>query len=174
MAYHGVLIPEAISATNVDSYNRSAISSASPIDNGNVFALVSKSVTAGESEVWAVTAASALNNLWMAYASDEVVITDARYKGLDPDPRNFFTPAGKVFSSYKPDVGDIILVTADAISGSGAFLNATAGSLKLTGGASQTASALSYRYIKTTYISLATGAMDSQRITAYEYECIAN
>lgn len=179
MAYHGVLIPEQVAAMNVDSYNRSAVS-ASSVDNGYIVLLGAKSTTAGETEVFTATAPAtgSLSGLWMVYQGDEVVITDARYKGLDPDPRNFFVPATDVFSVFKPQIGDIILVTSDSLSGSrpGAtynFLNATNGTMKLTWGESQTASVLSYKYLATKYISLATGAIDSQRVTAYEFECIA-
>ena len=119
MAYHGVLIPEQIAAMNVDSYNRSVISSASALDNGNVFGLGGKSTTDGESEVFSVveTSSSNIDALWMAYSGDEIVVTDARYKGLDPDPRNFYNAAGKVFSAYRPKVGDIILLTGEGLTG---------------------------------------------------------
>ena len=97
MAYHGVLIPNQIAAMNVDSYNRHVYSaSASSLDNGMVFALDGKIGTSGiSSEVWkmAAPANGNLNQLWMVYESTEIPITDSRYKGLDPDPRNFYTPA---------------------------------------------------------------------------------
>lgn len=181
MAYHGILIPEQIAALNIDSYNRSAIMSGSTVDNGYIVALASgKSATDGESEVFTATvpATGSLTGLWMVYQGDEVVVTDSRYKGLDPDVRNFYVAAGKVFSVYKPQVGDIITVTADALSGSipsaaYTFINATDSTMKLTWGTSQTASVLSYKLLATTYISLATGAIDSQRVTAYEFECVA-
>jgi hypothetical protein len=178
MAYHGVLIPEAIVAMNIDSLNRSVIC-ASALDNGMVVALADKSATAGENEVWTATvpATGTLTSLWMIYSGDEIVLTDSRYKGLDPDVRNFFTPASKVVSVFKPQVGDIILCTAECFAGSKAantFVNATdtTGGLNLEWGATQTASVLSFHLIATKYISLATGAIDTQRITAYEMECV--
>lgn len=183
MAYHGVLIPEAIAATNVDSFNRSAIH-ASALDNGMIVKLTTKSATAGESEVFtAVTPSTSdgLTNLWMVYSGDEIAITDARYKGLDPDPRNFFTPASKVVSVYKPQLGDIILMTAECLAGSyvasgspTTHINATnsSGGLNLLWGTSQTGSVLSYKLLGVKYISLATGAIDTQRVTAYEFECV--
>lgn len=183
MANHGVLIPAAVAATNVDSFNRSVVDSSSApsdIDNGFVFDLSGKSTASGESEVFSLaqaTTASTLDGMWMAYSGDEIVLTDARYKGLDPDPRHFFNAAGKVFSAYKPQVGDIIQLTAEALdTGAGAesaFAVAAAGSWKLAWAASVGAG-LSYKYLRTSFISLGTGAIDTQRVAAYEFECVAN
>ena len=178
MAYHGVLIPEQIAAMNIDSLNRSVVDVAD-IDNGHVMVMGAKSTTAGLSEVFEVSqpVTGALTGLWMAYSGDEIVVTGARYKGLDPDPRNFFNAAGKVFSVYKPQLGDIILVNAEALGGTfilntTTHVNATDQSWALVWGNSQTASVLSYKLLSVSYMSLATGAIDSQRITAYELECV--
>lgn len=177
---HAVLIPNAISAMNIDSYNRSAVC-ATALDNGNIVKLTTRSATAGEGEVFTAVAPSTsagLTDLWMVYSGDEIILTDARYKGLDPDPRNFFTAASKVVSVYKPQLGDIITLTADALAtGAGvgsAFANAidTTGGIKLQWASSNPGSILSYKLIATTYISLATGAMDTQRMTAYQFECV--
>lgn len=183
MAYHGVIIPEAIAAMNIDAYNRSVIdtgSSASPIDNGWVMLLdAGAKFTSGSlTEVWEATQpiTGSLAGLWMAYSGDEVVLTDSRYKGLDPDPRNFYNVKDKVFSAFRPKVGDLILATAECFSGSkstGNWVNATNGTWQLTWGSTQTASVQSWRYIATKYISLATGAIDTQRVAAYEMECVA-
>jgi len=179
MTYHGVLIPNQIAALNVDSLNRHASASAIDIDNGNVFALLSKSTVAGESEVWvpSTPTTGSLANLWMAYASDEIVVTNAKYKGIDPDPRNFFNAAGDVFSAFKPMLYDIITLTGDALDGTyiantTTHVNATNGTMKLTWGNSQTADVTSFKLLAVTYISLATGAIDDQRETAYQFECV--
>jgi hypothetical protein len=177
---HSVLIPNAISATNIDSYNRSAVC-ASALDNGNIVKLTTRSATAGQGEVFTAVVPSTsagLTGLWMVYSGDEIVVTDARYKGLDPDPRNFFTPASTVVSVYKPQLGDIITMTADGFAtGAGAgsaFANAidTSGGIKLEWAAAIGTSILSYKLLGTKYISLATGAIDTQRVVAYELECV--
>jgi len=179
MAYHGVVIPNALMATNIDSYNRSVVDAAAQ-DNGNLLVMGARSTTAGEGEVFDVSqpVTGSLTNLWMAYSGDEIVVTNAQYKGLDPDPRNFFNAIGDVFSAYKIAVGDIILVNAEALAGtytagSSTHVNATDQAWKLTWGTSQTASVVSYKLLAVKYISLATGAIDSQRVTAYELECVA-
>ena len=179
---HSVLIPEAIAALNVDSYNRSAVC-ASNVDNGNIVALLTMSATAGESEVWTATvpATGSLSSLWMVYSGDEIVTTNAQYKGLDPDPRNFFNLAGKTFSVFKPQVGDIIVATVDNFAtGTGiasAYANAidTTGGLKLQWAASNPGSITSFRYIATDYISLpSVASIETQRVTVYRLECVAN
>ena len=181
MAYHGVLIPEAIKAMNVDALNRSVVYPSGTLDNGQIVVLASKSTTAGESEVWTATvpATGTLTQLWMIYSGDEIGVTNAQYKGLDPDPRNFVTAAGKVVSAYKPQVGDIVLMTAECLAGtksSNTFINATdsTGGLNLLWGASQTASVLSYKLLSDVkYINIPSGAIgDNQRVTAYEFECV--
>jgi hypothetical protein len=175
---HSVFIPNAIAAQNVDSYNRSA-SIASNIDNGNLLVLGAYSVVAGEGEVFAASVpatGTALTGLWIAY-EPEVVLTDSKYKGLDPDPRNFFIPSGKVFSVFKPQLGDIVTITADGLAGTkstNGFVNATdtTGGLKPVWGATQTASVFSMKLLETTYISIGSGAIDNQRVTAYKFEVV--
>lgn len=177
-----VLIPEAIAAMNVDSYVRSFIdlgASASSIDNGNIFIIDSKHTSGSLTEVWEVKqpTAGSPTNAWMAYSGDEVVMTASKYKGLDPDPRNFTNRANYVFSGFKPQVGDIILLTADAFSNSFSahtYAHAVADSFKLTwDGNDGGLSGLTFKYLATKYISLATGAIDNQRVTAYELECVS-
>jgi hypothetical protein len=178
MAYHGVLIPEQIAAMNVDSYNRSAYSaSASSIDNGMVFSLSGKVSTSGSgAEVYKIVtpATGSLSGLWMAYSGEEVVLTDLKYKGLDPNPRNFYNEIGKVFSAYKPQVGDIILLTAEALTGtksSNEYVVAANGAMQLTWSATSV-EGLTYKLLGSQYISIGSGAIDTQRVTAYEFECI--
>jgi hypothetical protein len=112
----------------------------------------------------------------MAYSGDEIPVTDSRYKGLDPNPRNFWNIENKVFSAFKPKVGDIILATDECFSGTkstNTYVNATTGKWTLEWGAAQTAGVQSWKLIATSYISLATGGIDTQRVTAYELECVA-
>jgi len=180
MAYN-VLIPEAIAAMNIDSLNRHVIdlgTSASAIENGNVFVLASKHTSGSLTEVWEIkqpTSASP-TNCWMAYSGDEVPVTASKYKGLDPDPRSFRNEANKVFSAFKPQVGDIILVTADAFTGARTtetYAHAIADSFKLKWDVNAPSSGLGYAFLATKYISIATGGIDNQRVTAYELECVS-
>ena len=76
--------------------------------------LVLKEVTAYQFEVVDNT-----SGIWMAY-SPEVVVTVSgsnKFKGIDPDVRNFVNLNGDVFSAFKPQVGDILKMTVDGITG---------------------------------------------------------
>lgn len=177
---HNVLVPSAIAAKNVDSYNRSAVAS-TDVDNGNLVVLNGQSATAGQTEAWTAltpSTANGLTGLWVVYQGDEVDVTNAQYKGLDPDPRNFYVVSGKVFSIFKPQLGDILVFTTDGIAGTkstNTFANATdtTGGLKPVWGATQTSSVFSLKLVATEYISIGTGAINSQRVTSYKMEVIA-
>jgi len=59
--------------------------------------------------------------MWMAYSPEIVTVVTASgkiYKGIDPDPRDFTNVSGEVFDAFKPQVGDLITMTADGITGS--------------------------------------------------------
>jgi hypothetical protein len=177
MAY-GVLIPKQIAAQNVDAWNRSAVC-ASAVENGSVFSLLTKSATSGESEVWTAlvpaSSGSHLTDLWMAY--DPELVYSGSYRGLDPDVRNFRVPATQVFSAFRPMLHDILLMSEDCFTGAwgGAtytHANCTDGQWQLVWGTSQTGSVLSVAYLATSYISIGTGAIDTQRLTAYTVEVV--
>jgi hypothetical protein len=183
MTVHSVMIPTQIASQNIDAYNRSAVTAATDVSNGNLVKLTVKSTTAGEGEVWtAVTPSTSagLTNVWVVYQGDEIVVTNNQYKGLDPDPRNFYVPATKVFSVFKPVLGDLITITDDGLGGTYSagvttHVNATdgaTGGLIPVWGNSQTGSVFSMKLNKVTYISLATGAIDSQRVRAFEFEVV--
>lgn len=180
---HAVLITKQIASMNVDAWNRSAVS-ASDVDNGNLVILSGKSGTAGQSEVWTAVVPSTsdgLTGVWMVY-EPEVVLTvsgSSKLKGLDPDPRNFYTIAGTVFSVFKPKIGDIVELTADGlagtyIAGTTTHVNATnsTGGLKPVWGNSQTASVFSMKLLGTGYVPIGSGAIDSQRVTTYIFEVV--
>lgn len=171
MAY-GLIIPRRIAAKNVDAMNRSAVSAAA-YENGSVGNLLTKSSTAGESEVWVLTApvTGALTNLWMMY-EPEVVLTLAKYKGIDPDPRNFRKEIGEVFSVFRPQLGDLITMTADAVTGTkstNTWVVATNTAQKLTWAAAAV-SGLSLKLIEDDFISIGLGSIGTQRVAAYLFE----
>jgi hypothetical protein len=179
MTNHGVLIQNMVAAMDVSAYNRSVISSASTVDieNGNVFLLNAKSTTSGEAEVWvAAKGTGSSTGFWMAYSPEIVTITSngKEYRGLSPDPRDFTNIGGYPFDAFKLQAGDIITITADGTSGSpstGAYVNPTDNTFVLTWAASQ-GSYASFKLIKETYISIGSGAMDTQRVLAYQLQCL--
>jgi len=173
-----VLIKNRTASMNVDMYNRSAVGT-TDLDNGKVFHLNAQSTASGSAECWtAVATAGSSLGIWMA-ASPESVLTSSKYRGIDPDPRNFTNVSGLAFDAFKPVVGDIITMTAAGISGSpstGAFVisGSQAYTLVWNAAAPGSGSVLAFRLIAETYISFGTGAIDTQRVLAYKLECIYN
>jgi hypothetical protein len=176
---YGVMIPLAIAAQNVDAWVRSAVC-ATAMENGNIVSLLTKSTTAGESEVWTATQPASsgthLTDNWIVY-EPELVWTGSYYRGLDPDPRNFLIPVAKIFSAFKPQLHDLLLMSEDCFTGAKASASYTHGNCEdgqwqFVWGTSQTGSVLSVKYLATSYISIGTGAIDDQRVTAYTMEVV--
>jgi len=172
---YGVMIPVAIAATNVDAWNRSCICPTSILESGGMVALLTKSGTAGESELWTATvpATANLKTDWMVY-NPELVWTGS-YRGLDPDVRNYTIAVSQTFSAFKPQVRDLILMDADCFTTArvaNTFAGTVDGQVQLVWNATQVASAIALQYLATQYISIGTGAIDTQRIDAYLMEVI--
>lgn len=177
---HGILVQDAVQAMNIDALNRSAVGAAD-LDRGNVFALNAQDTTAGQTEAWTVVQPATganLTHLWMC-AQPEITVTysgSSAYKGLDPDPRNFYVKAGEIFTAFQPQLGDIIELSADAIAtGSGAasaYAVAVNGSYQLTWAAAPI-SGLTLTYLATSYISFADGSIGPQRVTMYKFAVTA-
>lgn len=186
MADRNILIQNLAQALNVDALNRSFVSE-SEIENGMIFASGERSTSDDEAEVFQAGApeAGALTGLWMAY-EPEVVLTVAgtnkQYKGLNPDPRDFFVPAGMVFSGFKPMAGDILTITGGGVlagnyeEGTTTHVNATAGANTLTWGNSATADAFSMKLLNTSYVSVTDGSVLGAvgRVPAYTFEVVQN
>lgn len=177
---HSIVIKNQTASMNIASYNRSVVSGSDAVDNGNVFWLAAQGSSASATEVWTVVtpATGSLIGLWMA-ASPEVPITvdgTLVYKGLNSDPRNFYNVGGTPFDAFKPVAGDIITLTADALDSAtaAAFAGATNAKGTLTWSASIAANAFTLRYLATTYISIGSGAIDSQRVTSFKFEVLNN
>jgi hypothetical protein len=176
MTVHGILIPNQIAATNIDSFTRSAVSAVS-VDNGNIVVLTTYGAASGEAEVWTgvtpATTTPGLTDVWMAY--DPEIVWTGSYRGLDPDLRNFYTAAGKVYTVFKPQIHDIFTLSTDGIAGSvNTYINCTnTGGLQPYWTASIGSSVFAAKLLATTYISLGTGAIDNQRVVAYQFEVVA-
>ena len=173
MAY-GVINPVAVMATNVDSLNRSCVS-ATDVEQGGPLGLLALSTTAGEAEVWtaSIPATGTLDQVWMAY--DPELVWTGSYRGLNPDVRDYIIAGGRTFSAFKPQVGDLILMSADAFSAAKStdtFAHAVNGGWQMVWNATQLDDTLTLKYRATKYFSLATGAIDDQRFDAYLMEVI--
>jgi len=183
MTVHAVLEKLAVASKGIDSENRFA-QCASALDDGNIVQLLTKSTDASEGEVWVATApaSASLENLYMVAELGVVSVFAAdgsEYKGINSDPRNFYTIAGRTFTAFLLHKNDVVRLTAEAFSGakggSDTFANAADGLFTLVWGTSQTASALSLKLIATNYISIGSGTLGSTgRVTAYDFKVLYN
>lgn len=175
MAY-GLIVPRKIAAQDVNAFNRSAVS-ASAYENGFVGYFSGKSATAGESEVWTMVAPATahLYDLWMVY-EPEVVVTDSKYKNINPDPRDYIAAIGDVFSVFKPQIGDLISMSVDALAGTkstNTFVVATDGAQALTWAAAAV-SGLSLELVDDDdWISIGLGSIGTQRVAMDLFEVVA-
>ena len=174
-----ILVPNLTMAKNVDIYNASFKYTTADLDNGNVFQRGILSTVAGESQVYipVAPATGSLTGLWMAFSPEDTIITDAngnQYKIGINNPGAFTNVAGTIFSGFKPQVGDIVTMTAAGISGTANdYAVAANGAVKLAFAAAAI-SGLSFKVIETTYLSVPAGTVGTQRVTAYKLECVAN
>jgi len=168
---HGIIQKDAVMAKDIDSLNRIAVGAAD-LDNGNVVRLLTKT-----GQVWAATqpaSTAGLQHLWMV-AEPVQVKTGGAFLNIDVTPGNFYVLTGDEFSAFKPQLGDIITLTADALGGTlgaNTFVVATAGTYELTWAAAAV-SGLSLELKATSYISVADGTIGTQRVTAYQFEVVA-
>ena len=176
---NGYVKKNAVSAKTDNAKNRRGVNELVAVQNGSVQQLLSYSTTTGESNVWVAstpTASAGLTNLWMA-ATEGVVSTTSGtkvYKGLSNDPRDFTNLAGEIMDLFKPVVGDIVEMTADAIGGtksSNEYIVATAGEAKLQWG-SAAVSGLSLKLKDEQFLSIGLGGIGTQRVTTYRFEVV--
>lgn len=179
---YSVFIPKAYAAKDVDAWIRNAKYS-SALENGNLVKLTTRTGTAGEGEVFTAvipSTSNGLTDLWLV--NEPVIVTTTSgslvYRGLNSDPRNFQIAASKVVSVIKPQLGDIYQVSADWFSGakggSDTHANATdsTGGLKPVWGTSQTSSVFSVKLLGTSFVSIGSGGIDTQRVTTYDVEVV--
>lgn len=180
-----ILIKNQVAATDNRALNRSAVAGSSVnINNGYVFHLPSVvSASTGYKEVWNTqvisTDADDLKDLWMACGKEIVTTTSgtSKYRGIDPDIRNFTNLGGDVFDAFKPQVGDVITLTSADIGGSpstGDYIASGSSAYTMSWTSTLSASSLTFKLLEETYVSLATGGIDNQRVLAYRLECVAN
>ena len=97
------------------------------------------------------------------------------YLGLDPDPRDYIAAIGDVVSVIQLHLGDILVMSADAIAGTistNQYAVATNADFQLNWAAAAV-SGVSLKLLGTTYISIPDGTISTQRVTAYRLEVVA-
>jgi hypothetical protein len=175
---HTVVVLRKAAATYVDSYVRPVLAQQA-MDNGYFFSLNGVSTAGSGVEAWipVVPTTGSLSSLWMLKENEIPSISNGTnvYNGLGTI-RDFYVSASQVATAVKPQVGDIIEVTAEAfVSGTAPTLGqhcvATNGTFLLTaqaaGGAGQ-----DWVCREVTYLPFADGTIGSSRLVTYRLECI--
>lgn len=175
---HTILIPSAVAAQKIDSYNRN-IKASVDLDNGMVLALSGKSTADSEGEVWTATKADGTESVhWIHYNPEEVNITNGKWRGVENNIKEFYVPSGKVSNAFLAQKGDIITVSADGFKGTYtdgttkyAYVSSSNPGL-FTFAASKQASTPNWAIVKVTYISVGEENMSTQRTLAYQLELV--
>lgn len=178
MAY-SVLNAGNIMAQHIDSLVKSAKATVA-LENGNIISLGALSADAGEGEVYvAATPATATLKSAIYYMVNEPAIpvlgTTHKFKGLVDDPTEFNIPAGTVFTCYRPQVGDEIIISEDGLAGSkltNTYVAPANNTAELTWAADTSGASLGYELIETTYIKIPGATFYNTRKTAYKFRCV--
>ncbi len=172
MAY-SVLIAGEIAAKNIDSLNKFGKATNFDVGNGHVVALGYKFNVTGENDVYNVNKPTALATDIFYMVNEPVnVLVNGKYSGLTDDPREFNIPAGKVFTMYKPMIGDEVVITKDGLAGKKenetyVYVVPANDTTKLTWAANIDNVSLAYKYVGETYVSIG-----NERVTAYRFICV--
>lgn len=174
-----VINKRAVAATNIDSYNRSAVATAE-IENGGVFLLESVSDT--DKEVWKATAPTAASTgLWMAATPEVVTVTDEMgnaYRNITHDPRSFTNAKGAIIDAFLLKEGDIIEMTGANITSiasatDAAYLVPSTG-FKLVAATAATTNSTVLKRIKTSTLNIGDGSIAPAAVPTYIYAVTRN
>lgn len=167
-----VVIKRSVAATNIDSYNRSAVATVD-VPNGSVFSLKEKD-TANELLYKATVPAANEKGLWMA-TSPEVIYVDKAHGG-SADPRDFINVKGRAIDATYLVPTDIIEMTGEGITGidTAKYLVADTSMTLKAASAAPTAGGLVMRKIGTNTLKVGDGAIAPAAIPTYVFEVEAN
>lgn len=177
MAY-GFMIESKIAATDVGSYNRSAVSTTSDVPGGGLVKLTAPTTQGEDRYTAALPTTGNLGDLWMAYNPSYQVLTvnGKSFAGLSIDPRDFTNPQGQTFSIFKPMKYDNIVVSVDAVSGDsiavGDVLEGANGSALLTKVTSHTAGNTAFKVEWIGTLPFPQAGVGNEFYKAYKLECI--
>jgi len=180
MAY-GVLIESMIQAKNIDALNRS-VKAEVDVAGGGLLALTAPT-TQGD-DVWTAAApSSALGGLWIAYNPEVkyIKVNGKKFAGLSADARDYTNIAGEVFDAFKPQVGDEIVVTIDAIDATGAdavagdILESKAGQTLFTrvaAGTGATAGSTAFKIEWKGTVDFPKATVGIDKVVAFKADCV--
>lgn len=171
MAY-GIVQLLDVAANNIDASVKTFISSDN-IENGSVFTM-GDPVSGEEDEFAAVKpeTANLAKQFYMAASPTRLVTTinSQKFYDLVKDPRAFLNVAGEPIDGVKLEIGDVVRVSTDGLTGSkstNTYVVATDGDYKLNWAAAAI-SGLSLKLLRTTYVSVG-GGFGTQRVVAYDF-----
>lgn len=181
-----VLVQTKCTSMNVDAYKKVGVASTA-IQNGTPLVLGAISSTAGQGEVFSVTAPTGIvKGLYMAYSPEVVVTADGslQFKGLDADPRDFENVANVPFDIFylNPNI-DMIQVTAPFFASGkdpATITGATVVELNSSGAFEAKVSATSdyagtgFSIVKSDPIVIANGALGGEAVDAWILRCTQN
>ena len=176
-----VVIKRRVAAHNVDALNRTVVYADGDIENGAVFLLDGRSTVDGEDEVWKVkqiTDATTAMGVWMAKASEVILTkvgtgdTAVEMLGVVEDPRNFVNVAGRVFSAFKPQAGDIIEMTLGHDTNK--YLIPQDTKFALTPNASDNAGGFAMLQVDTGILHIGAAGFVKTPVKTYIYEVVRN
>jgi len=167
---YSVLIAGEIAAKNIDSLNKFG-KAAVAVENGHVVALGDKSNVKGENDVYNVNVPATdtlASDIFYMVNEPVNVLVNGKYSGLTDDPREFNIPADKVFTMYKPMVGDEVVITVNGIDGNkNDYIAPANGTTKLSWTNDISGVSLAYKYVGDTYVSIG-----NERVEAYRFICV--
>ena len=167
-----VVIKRSVAATNIDSYNRSAVATVN-VPNGSVFSLKEKD-TSNELLYKAVAPKANEKGLWMA-TSPEVIYVDKAHGGSS-DPRDFTNIAGRAIDATYLVPADIIEMTGEGITGidTAVYLVADTSMTLKAATAAPTAGGLALRKVGKGTLKVGDGAIAPVAVPTYVFEVEAN
>ena len=169
---YSVLIAGEIAAKNFDSLNKFGKANFA-VENGHVVALGEKSTAKNEAFVYTVNkpaTATLASGIFYMVNEPVNVLVNGKYSGLTDDPREFNIPADKVFTMYKPMIGDEVVITKDGLAGTkgeNTHVVPADNTTKLTWAANGNNVSLAYKYVGDTYVSIG-----NERVPAYRFICV--
>lgn len=167
-----VVIKRSVAATNIDSYNRSAVATVN-VPNGSVFSLKEKD-TNNELLYKAVAPKANEKGLWMA-TSPEVIYVN-KTQGGSSDPRDFVNIAGRAIDATYLVPTDIIEMTGEGITGidTAVYLVADTTMTLKAAASAPTAGGLALRKVGKGTLKVGDGAIAPAAIPTYVFEVEAN
>ena len=180
MAKKGYIVESRIAATNVDSYNRTAVCANSDVDGGVLLELGDMT---GDVFAGTIVTATGKTGLWMAYNPSEH-FTDVNGKifaGLSADPRDYTNLKGRPIDVFKPQVGDLVVFTEGNIATAsvagltkGDYLEPGANGQFVKKAGSPTASTTSFKVQKVGTMPFPQAGIGQEAAKTWLCECVQN